>query len=137
MFDHVEFTYSDSKPSLIDFSLDAPPGSVIGILGGTGSGKSTIIQLILRAYDVKSGSITLDGIDIRNIKLEHLRHQIGLVFQETFLFSSSILNNIAYGMKDVSMYDIIHAAKLAQAHEFIMELPHGYDTIVSLDFLCL
>ena len=130
VFDHVEFTYSDSKPSLIDFSLDAPPGSVIGILGGTGSGKSTIIQLILRAYDVKSGSITLDGIDIRNIKLEHLRHQIGLVFQETFLFSSSILNNIAYGMKDVSMYDIIHAAKLAQAHEFIMELPHGYDTIV-------
>jgi len=131
-FEHVNFNYPDSEPTIIDFSLDAPPGTVIGILGGTGSGKSTIIQLLLRAYNVKrgQGSIKLDGMDIRGIQLESLRQAIGLVFQETFLFSSSIRNNISYGIKNVSMEEIIRAAKLAQAHEFIMELPLGYDTIV-------
>jgi ATP-binding cassette subfamily B multidrug efflux pump len=129
-FDHVQFTYPDSAPTIVDFSLDAPPGTVIGILGGTGSGKSTIIQLLLRAYNVKEGSIKLDGHDIRGIQLDSLRQAIGLVFQETFLFSSSIRNNISYGMKDASMEQIIQAAKYAQAHDFIMELPLGYDTIV-------
>lgn len=129
-FDHVHFTYPDSSPTLIDFSLNAPSGSVIGILGGTGSGKSTIIQLLLRAYNVKDGTIKLDGHDIRGIQLESLRQAIGLVFQETFLFSSSIRNNISYGMKNASMDEIIRAAQYAQAHDFIMELPLGYDTIV-------
>jgi ATP-binding cassette subfamily B multidrug efflux pump len=129
-FEDVNFAYPDKKPALIDLQLDAPPGSVIGILGGTGSGKSTIIQLLYRAYNLKSGRITLDGYNINDISLESLRRQIAVVFQETFLFSASIHNNIAYGIRDIAMDQIIQVAKLAKAHDFIMELPMGYDTIV-------
>ncbi|KEQ26039.1 ABC transporter ATP-binding protein [Paenibacillus tyrfis] len=129
-FDNVTFAYTDKQPALTDFNLDAPAGSVIGLLGGTGSGKSTVIQLLLRAYNVKEGRITLDGTDIRDITLESLRSQMAIVFQETFLFSSSIKGNIAYGVDDVTMEEVIQAAKLAKAHDFIMELPMGYDTIV-------
>lgn len=129
-FDNVTFAYTDKLPALHDFNLDAPAGSVIGMLGGTGSGKSTVIQLLMRAYNVKEGRITVDGQDVRDITLESLREQMAIVFQETFLFSSTIRNNIAYGVKNVSMDQIIHAAKLAKAHDFIMELPLGYDTIV-------
>jgi ATP-binding cassette subfamily B multidrug efflux pump len=129
-FEDVTFAYPDNQSALHNIYIDAPAGSTIGILGGTGSGKSTIIQLLLRAYDIKQGRITLDGIDTKGITLDSLRKQIALVFQETFLFSSTIRNNIAYGVKDTSMEDIIKAAKLAQAHDFIMELPLGYDTIV-------
>jgi ATP-binding cassette subfamily B multidrug efflux pump len=129
-FENVNFAYPDNKPALIDFNLDAPAGSVIGILGGTGSGKSTIIQLLLRAYNLKSGRITIDGYNINDISLESMRSQISIVFQETFLFSASIRNNIAYGLRDISQEQIIQAAKLAKAHDFIMELPLGYDTIV-------
>src|SRR5690606_30233083 len=120
----------DKQPALTDFSLDAPAGSVIGLLGATGSGKSTVIQLLLRAYNIRDGRITLDGQDIRDVKIESLRQQVALVFQETFLFSSSIRNNICYGRKDVTDEEIVRAAKLAKAHDFIMELPLGYDTIV-------
>ncbi|WP_199614864.1 ABC transporter ATP-binding protein [Paenibacillus alkalitolerans] len=129
-FENVTFSYPEKAPALRDFSADAPPGSVIGLLGPTGSGKTTVTQLLLRAYNVKEGRITLDGRDIRDITIESLRQQIAVVFQETFLFSSSIRNNIAYGQRDVSMERIIEAAKLAKAHDFIMELPQGYDTIV-------
>jgi len=129
-FEHVTFAYPDKEPALKDFHLDAPAGSVIGLLGGTGSGKSTVIQLLMRAYDVKEGSISLDGRRLDEVTLESLRSQIAVVFQETFLFSASIRNNIAYGNREVPMEDIIRAAKLAQAHDFIMELPQGYDTIV-------
>jgi ATP-binding cassette subfamily B multidrug efflux pump len=129
-FNHVTFAYPDKQDSLIDFTLDAPAGSVIGILGGTGSGKSTVISLLMRAYNVKAGRILLDGLDIRNIKVENLRQQIATVFQETFLFSSSIRNNIAYGCKEVTMDEIIRVSKLAKAHDFIMELPEGYNTVV-------
>lgn len=129
-FDQVTFHYADKEPALRDISFDAPAGTVIGLLGGTGSGKSTIIQLLMRAYNVKQGKITLDGIDIKNLRLESLRGQIAPVFQETFLFSASIRENIAYGVPDVSMEQIVHAAKLAKAHEFIAELPDGYDTVV-------
>lgn len=129
-FEHVNFTYRGDQPALHQIDIDAPPGSVIGILGGTGSGKSTIVSLLMRAYNVKDGRITLDGRDIQQIQVKSLREQIAMVFQETFLFSSSIRNNIAYGRKDVTMEEIIAAAKLAQAHDFIMELPLGYDTIV-------
>lgn len=129
-FEGVSFRYGEGPPALADFDLDAPPGSVIGFLGGTGAGKSTAAQLLLRAYNVKDGRITLDGRDIRDITLESLRRQIGIVFQETFLFSSTIRGNIAYGAKDATMEEIIRSAKLAKAHDFIMELPDGYDTIV-------
>lgn len=129
-YENVTFSYPDSKPALVDFSLDAPPGSVIGLLGGTGSGKSTVIQLLLRAYNIKEGKITLDGRNIADIQLQSLREQTALVFQETFLFSASIRNNISYGNRDVTMEQIIEASKLAKAHDFIMELPLGYDTIV-------
>jgi ATP-binding cassette subfamily B multidrug efflux pump len=129
-FEGVHFAYPDKKPALIDFNLDAPAGSVIGILGGTGSGKSTIIQLLLRAYNIKSGRITLDGRNVNDITLESLRQQIAIVFQETFLFSASIRSNIAYGLRDVSMEQIIQAAKLSKADDFIRELPLGYETIV-------
>ncbi|WP_017812937.1 MULTISPECIES: ABC transporter ATP-binding protein [Paenibacillus] len=130
VFDHVTFAYGNKLAAVVDINLDAPPGSVIGLLGGTGSGKSTIIQLLMRAYNVNEGRITLDGTDIRDIRIEDLRAQIASVFQETFLFSSTIKNNIAYGMEEVTMEEIIRAATLAKAHEFIMELPKGYDTIV-------
>lgn len=129
-FDHVTFAYGNKLPAVTDIYFEAKAGSVIGFLGGTGSGKSTIIQLLMRAYDVNEGSIRLDGTDIRELGVRSLRSQIATVFQETFLFSSSIRNNIAYGLKDVTMEEVIRAAKLAQAHDFIMELPEGYETIV-------
>lgn len=129
-FENVTFGYPDKKPALTDLNLDAPPGSVIGILGGTGSGKTTIVQLLLRAYDVKEGRVTLDGINVQDLTVESLRRQIAIVFQETFLFSASILNNIAYANRDASMEEIIRAARLAKAHDFISELPDGYNTVV-------
>nr|WP_246362048.1 ABC transporter ATP-binding protein [Paenibacillus alba] len=129
-FDHVTFAYPEKQPALYDFTLDAPPGSVIGLLGSTGSGKTTVISLLMRAYNVKEGKVELDGKDIRSVQLETYRNQIATVFQETFLFSSTIRNNIAYGRKDVTMEEIIRAATLSKAHNFIMELPEGYDTVV-------
>lgn len=103
---------------------------MIGLLGSTGSGKTTVISLLMRAYNVKDGRVMLDGKDVRSLELESYRSQIATVFQETFLFSSTILNNIAYGRKDVTMDEIIRAAKLAKAHDFISELPEGYGTVV-------
>nr|WP_154895686.1 ABC transporter ATP-binding protein [Paenibacillus xylanexedens] len=129
-FDSVTFAYGNKMAAVTDINFDAPPGSVIGFLGGTGSGKSTIIQLLMRAYNVNSGTIKLDGKNIKDMGIRSLRSQIASVFQETFLFSSSIRNNISYGLKNVSMDEIIRAAKLAKAHDFIMEFPDGYDTVV-------
>lgn len=129
-FEHVTFAYGNKMAAVVDINLDAPPGSVIGLLGGTGSGKSTIIQLLMRAYNVNEGRILIDGIEIGNIRIEDLRASISSVFQETFLFSSTIKNNIAYGINEVSMDEVIRVAKLAKAHDFIMEMPNGYDTIV-------
>lgn len=129
-FESVTFAYGNKMPAVTDINFDAPPGSVIGFLGGTGSGKSTIIQLLMRAYNVNSGSIKLDGRNIKDMGIRSLRSQIASVFQETFLFSSSIRNNISYGLKNVTMEEIVRAAKLAKAHDFIMEFPEGYDTVV-------
>ncbi|SDC43160.1 ABC transporter ATP-binding protein [Paenibacillus polymyxa] len=129
-FESVTFAYGNKMPAVTDINFDAAPGSVIGFLGGTGSGKSTIIQLLMRAYNVNSGTIKLDGKNIKDIGIRSLRSQIASVFQETFLFSSSIRNNISYGLKNVTMDQIIRAAKLAKAHDFIMEFPDGYDTVV-------
>jgi len=129
----VSFRYvnRDDLPSaLLGFNLDAPAGSVIGLLGGTGSGKSTAVNLLLRAYDVGEGSLTLDGVDVRHIDLESLRSQTAIVFQESFLFSTTIHENISYGCPDATMEEIEEAARLAQADAFIRELPLGYETIV-------
>lgn len=129
-FNHVTFSYPDKKPAITNIDFHAPAGSVIGFLGATGAGKSTIIQLLMRAYDVKEGSIQVDGLDVRNLDVKSLRSIISPVFQETFLFSSSIRDNIAYGIENVTDEQIIEAAKLAKAHDFILEMPLGYDTVV-------
>jgi ATP-binding cassette subfamily B protein len=129
-FEQVSFQYSANVPVLYDISFTAGPGQVLALLGSTGSGKSTIAQLIPRFYDVTSGQITLDGVDIRELQLSALRQHIGIVMQEAFLFSTTIRDNIAYGRDDLDLDTVIAAARAARAHDFIMQLPDGYDTWV-------
>jgi ATP-binding cassette subfamily B protein len=130
-FENVTFRYFNSSEAVlnrINFSVE--PGQNIALLGATGSGKTTIINLIPRFYDVTEGSVKIDGYDLRDIKLDSLRSQIGIVLQETNLFSGTIRDNIAFGRSDAADDEIIEAAKAAAAHEFIMEFPDGYDTAV-------
>ena len=129
-FEDVTFAYSQRQPVLWHLSVTIPAGQTIGIVGSTGSGKSTLIKLLLRFYEVGQGKITLDGIDIREIVLGDLRRAIGLVSQDVFLFQGTVRENIAYGNSYASLSEIIAAAQLAEAHEFIARLPDGYDTIV-------
>ncbi|MBG1261083.1 ABC transporter ATP-binding protein [Nostoc commune] len=128
--DNITFAYSDRTNVLKNLSLHIPPGANIGIVGATGSGKSTLVKLLLRFYEVQSGQILVDGNDIRELQLLELRRCIGWVSQDVFLFHGTVAENIAYGSFDRSNEEIIHAAKLAEAHEFILQLPQGYDTIV-------
>ncbi len=128
-FDAVSFSYGD-QPVLDNIQLEAQPGQTIALLGATGSGKSTIINLVPRFYDVTGGSITIDGTDIRDVTLESLRHNIGIVLQETFLFSTSIAENIAYGRPGATQQEIEDAARAACIHDFITTLPHGYQAKV-------
>ncbi|MEB3826684.1 ABC transporter ATP-binding protein [Phormidium sp. CCY1219] len=128
--DNVSFSYSDRAPVLQDLSLEIPAGKTIAIVGATGSGKSTVVKLLLRLYEIQSGTITLDGIDIRELKLGDLRRAIALVSQDVFLFRGTVAENIMYGSFDASFESAIAAAKMAEAHEFIMALPQGYETIV-------
>jgi len=130
-FENVTFRYFNSgDPVLQDVDIDIKPGETVALLGATGSGKSTIINLLPRFYDPSSGSITIDGYDLRDIKLESLRTQIGIVLQETTLFAGTIRENIAFGKPDASFEDIGSAAKAAAAHEEIMAFPEAYDTPV-------
>jgi ABC-type multidrug transport system fused ATPase/permease subunit len=129
-FDHVSFAYFGRHQVLRDIAFEALPGQVIALLGATGSGKSTIINLIPRFYDPSQGRITLDGYDIRQVTLSSLRDQIGIVLQETTLFAATIRENIAFGCPEAGEAEIVTAAKAAQAHQFIMKTPHGYDTEV-------
>jgi ABC-type multidrug transport system fused ATPase/permease subunit len=130
-FDGVSFAYPGARrDALSDVTFTAHPGERVALLGPTGSGKSTIINLLPRFYDVTAGRILVDGQDIRNLTLESLRSQIGTVLQETFLFSTTVRENIAYGRRDATLEQIVAAAKAARAHDFIMAMPKGYDTVV-------
>ncbi len=129
-FDDVRFGYMRSEPVLDGFTLHVHPGEVVALVGPSGSGKSTVSLLLPRFYDVQSGHVRIDGTDVRDVTLDSLRRQIGVVFEESFLFSDTVRNNIAFGVPDATFDDVVAAAKAAEAHEFILDLPDGYDTVV-------
>lgn len=129
-FDNVSFGYQPEIPVLNGFNLHIQPGERVALVGRTGSGKSTVARLLDRFYDVDNGAVRVDGQDVRNITLRSLRHTIGLVIDEPFLFSASIHNNIAYGRPHASHSEVVAAAQAAQAHSFISKLAEGYDTVV-------
>ena len=128
---HVNFGYTPEKQILKDFSLNAPSGSLIAIVGPTGAGKTTIINLLMRFYDVDTGAITVDGKEIRGLTRDSLRRAYTMVLQDTWLFYGTIYENIAYGRPGVTREDVERAAKAAQIHSFIMRLPQGYDTVLT------
>ncbi|MDI9546853.1 MAG: ABC transporter ATP-binding protein [Chloroflexota bacterium] len=129
-FEHVSFAYQSGRSALIDIDFEAAPGQVIALIGPTGSGKSTITNLIPRFYDPTAGRVLIDGIDVRDVTLKSLRSHIATVLQTPFLFNDTIADNIAYGRPDASMDEIKAAAKTAAAHEFIESFPKGYETMV-------
>jgi len=129
-FEHVAFGYADDAPVLKDVSFTIAPGQVVGVVGPTGSGKSTVLSLIPRFYDPKAGRVLIDGANVNTFKLAALRSQVGFVLQETVLFRGTIRENIAYGRPGATDEEIIAAAKLANADEFITRMPHGYDSVV-------
>jgi len=130
VFDHVAFRYGPDSPVLRDVSFRIEPGQFVGIVGPTGSGKSTIISLIPRFYDPTGGRIMIDGVDIRDYQLHGLRQQFGFVLQDTVLFRGTVRENIAYGRPGATTAEILEAARLANAHEFVARMPNGYETIV-------
>ena len=129
-FQNVSFGYADERPVLHDIDLEIEPNQIVGIVGGTGAGKSTLLSLVPRFYDPTAGKVTLDGRDVREITKKSLRAQIGIVLQDTLLFSTTVRENIAYGRPDASQSEIEEAARRAQADEFICALPQGYDSLV-------
>ena len=133
VLDHVTFGYRPGKVILKDISLYAKPGQKIAFVGSTGAGKTTITNLLNRFYDIQSGSITIDGVDIRHIERNNLRQNIAMVLQDTHLFTGTVRENIRYGRLDATDEEVIQAAKTASAHSFIMRLPQGYDTMLEGD----
>jgi len=129
VFDHVSFSY-DSTPVLREINLEARKGEVIALVGSSGAGKTTLVNLLPRFYELTSGSIRIDGVDVREVTIRSLREQIAMVTQENILFHDTVWNNISYGLKDVPQERVTAAAKAALAHDFIMELPQGYDTLI-------
>jgi subfamily B ATP-binding cassette protein MsbA len=129
-FEHVSFCYNSEQPILNDISLHVRAGETIALVGPTGSGKTTLVNLIPRFYDVSKGAVKVDGIDVRKLKQKSLREQISFVLQDTVLFSGTIWDNIAYGRPEASSRDIVKAAEAANATEFIDKLPQKYDTVV-------
>ena len=132
-FDHVDFGYDDDRMILKQISLYAKPGQKIAFVGSTGAGKTTITNLINRFYDVQGGSVIYDGIDVRDIKKDALRRSLGIVLQDTHLFTGTVAENIRFGKLDATQEEIEKAAKIANADSFIRRLPHGYDTLVTAD----
>lgn len=133
VFDHVDFGYNDDKIILHDIEIYAKPGQKIAFVGATGAGKTTITNLINRFYDIQDGKIRYDGININKIKKKDLRHSLGIVLQDTHLFTGTVKENIRYGKLDATDEEVIDAAKLANAHSFIKRLPNGYDTMLTGD----
>ena len=127
LFDHVDFSY-DGRPTIRDFYLVVQPGEIIALVGHSGSGKSTLMSLLTRFYDVNAGQILIDGTDLRRLKSDAYRQQLGIVLQENFLFSGTVEENIRYGRPDAPMEDVVRAARLANALEFIEEMPRGFDS---------
>ena len=133
VLDHVTFGYDEDKTILKDINLYAKPGQKIAFVGSTGAGKTTITNLLNRFYDIQSGEITIDGVNIRHIERNNLRQNIAMVLQDTHLFTGTVRENIRYGRLDATDEEVIQAAKTASAHSFIMRLPHGYDTMLDGD----
>ena len=129
-FEHVDFSYDLNKPLITDLSLVAEPGSTVAIVGPTGAGKTTLVNLILRFYDLQAGRITLDGVDIASVPRRELRSHIGMVLQDTWLFGGTIRDNIAYGKQGATQEEILAAAKASYVDRFVHSLPEGYDTVI-------
>lgn len=130
-FENVKFSYTEERPLITSFNLNVKPGSRIAIVGHTGAGKTTLVNLLMKFYDINGGTISIDGVNINKITRDSLRRDFGMVLQDTWLFSGSIRDNIAYGRPDATEEEIISAAKAADAHSFIRRLPNRYDTIIT------
>jgi ATP-binding cassette, subfamily B, multidrug efflux pump len=130
-FDHVDFRYKEEVPLIDDMNLDVKPGHTIAIVGPTGAGKTTLVNLLMRFYEINAGKISIDNVDIRDMKRDELRKMFGMVLQDTWLFNGTIKDNIAYAKQGASMEEIVRAAKAAHADHFIRTLPDGYDTVLN------
>jgi ATP-binding cassette subfamily B protein len=130
VFEDVTFGYDPERPVLARVDLEVPAGRTVALVGPTGSGKTTLAALVPRFYDADAGRVLVDGVDVRELARRSLRREIGVISQDPFLFSASIRDNVALGMPDAPFEAVEAAARAAQAHDFILELPHGYDTVV-------
>jgi ATP-binding cassette subfamily B protein len=130
-FENVQFSYTPEKPIIKNMTLEAKPGEIVALVGPTGAGKTTLVNLLTRFYEIDGGQISIDGTDIRQIKKDDLRRRLGLVLQDTFLFAASVMDNIRYGRLDATDEEVIEAARMADADHFIRKLPHGYRTMLS------
>lgn len=130
-FEHVVFEYEKDRPILDDLNMTVTPGQSVALVGPTGAGKTTVVNLLARFYDIKSGKITIDGHDIHGVTLRSLRQQMGMMLQDTFIFAGTVMDNIKYGKLDATDEEAINAAKIVCAHDFIMTLPDGYNTVIN------